>query len=155
MIRSTSPRPVLLRRSQELYSEAGQLIRGFLGLLLPKFCTGRESCWTKFFYIDNANFITNSNDANLKAAATVGTILVGANSNPNILVSYQDYEDATNTTCSPSYLFSSGAPNQPFGPTFGTEITGAIANGKHHFRRHTAFSEGILNLKFRLDCDHP
>lgn len=67
-------------------------------------------------------------NANGTAAATVATILKGALSSGDKLVIYDDYEDASNTTCAPSYLFNIGASALPFGPIDEYATTG-LANG--------------------------
>lgn len=67
-------------------------------------------------------------NANGTAAATVATILKGLLSSGDKLVIYDDYEDATNTTCAPSYLFSTGNTILPFGPIDEYALAG-LANG--------------------------
>ncbi|KAF7975700.1 hypothetical protein HWV62_8823 [Athelia sp. TMB] len=63
------------------------------------------------------------------AAATVATVLKGPSSTGSKLVAYNDFEDAVNTTCAPSYLFSTNGTNTLFGPEGGNEIAYGLANG--------------------------
>lgn len=60
-------------------------------------------------YLKTGNMSTNEfHPANGEAIATVATILRGANSSSTKLLSVQTAEDSVNSTCSPSYSYSSG-----------------------------------------------
>ncbi|KAF7968906.1 hypothetical protein HWV62_28888 [Athelia sp. TMB] len=68
-------------------------------------------------------------DVTTNPTATVATILVSTNSTGDKLVAFNDFEDAANTTCSPSYLFRTGQANSIFGPTPGTDVSLGLEKG--------------------------
>ncbi|KAF7974270.1 hypothetical protein HWV62_34143 [Athelia sp. TMB] len=78
--------------------------------------------------VSATQILYRTTNANGTAAATVATILKGLLSSGDKLVIYNDYEDSSNTTCAPSYLFSIGIPILPFGPIDPYALAG-LANG--------------------------
>lgn len=68
-------------------------------------------------------------DVTTNPIATVATILKGPLSTGDKLVAFNDFEDSANTTCAPSYLFSTGSGNVIFGPTPGADVPLGLANG--------------------------
>lgn len=78
--------------------------------------------------IDAVQVLYRTRYINNTAAATVATILTNSSASGNKLVAYNDYEDAANTTCAPSYLFSTNNTDADFGP-LGVEVTNGLAYG--------------------------
>ena len=65
---------------------------------------------------------------NETATATVATVLKDPSSTGSKLVAYDDFEDAVNTACAPSYLFGTNCTNT-LCPEGGNKITYSLANG--------------------------
>lgn len=57
--------------------------------------------------VNATQILYRTTDANDGAVATVATIVQGSNSSTSQLVTYQNAEDSDNSTCSPSYQFTS------------------------------------------------